>query len=161
MWTNVAVYDGDPFEHDLLEQRYDRAARMAGVLPTGGGQVALFWSLKATARESWRNAGLAAWKPEVAALWPACECLLGQIADPAQLTFARYAHRLTRPAIDGRLAHIGDAWHAASQQLGQGANMALLDAWARAKALRETDGLARGWRASCHSGAAMSGCISG
>jgi hypothetical protein len=96
VWTNVAVYDGDPFEHDLLEQRYDRAARMAGVLPTGGGQVALFWSLKATARESWRNAGLAAWKPEVAALWPACECLLGQIADPAQLTFARYAHRLTR-----------------------------------------------------------------
>ena len=33
----------------------------------------------------------------------------------------------------------GDSYHAASPQLGQGANMALLDAWALAKALRERD----------------------
>ena len=31
--------------------------------------------------------------------------------------------------------HIGDSWHSASPQLGQGANMALLDAWALALAL--------------------------
>jgi hypothetical protein len=92
---------------------------MRYVLPTGGGQVALFWSLKATALESWRDAGLAAWKAYIAALWPACECLLGRIADPAQLTFARYAHGLERPAIEGRLAHIGVAWHAASPQFGK------------------------------------------
>jgi len=72
----------------------------------------------------------------------ACECLPDRIADPNQLTFARYAHRLTRRPVEGSLVHIGDAWHAASPQLGQGANMALLDAWALAKALRETDGVA-------------------
>jgi len=126
----------------VLEQRYDRAARIVGVLPTSGGKVALFWSLKAAALDSWRAAGLAAWRKDVAQLWPACECLLEQIADPAQLTFARYAHRLTRRPVDGRLVHIGDAWHAASPQLGQGANMALLDAWALAKALQETDSVA-------------------
>jgi 2-polyprenyl-6-methoxyphenol hydroxylase-like FAD-dependent oxidoreductase len=142
LWTNVEVREGDPFKPDVLEQRYDRAARMVGVLPVGGGKVALFWSLKAAVLDSWRTAGLVAWKEEVAQLWPACDCLLERIADPNQLTFARYAHRLTRRPVEGRLVHIGDAWHAASPQLGQGANMALLDAWALAKALRETDGVA-------------------
>jgi salicylate hydroxylase len=32
---------------------------------------------------------------------------------------------------------IGDAWHSASPQLGQGANMALLDAWSLAQGLAE------------------------
>ncbi len=35
------------------------------------------------------------------------------------------------------LAHVGDAWRSSSPQLGQGANMALLDAYALALALRE------------------------
>lgn len=32
---------------------------------------------------------------------------------------------------------IGDAWHSASPQLGQGANMALLDAWGLARGIEE------------------------
>jgi salicylate hydroxylase len=146
LWTNVAVHDGDPFDANLLEQRYDRAARMVGVFPVGGGQVALFWSLKAAALARWRETGLAAWKAEVVELWPACECLLERIADPSGITFARYAHRLVGRPSTGRMAHIGDAWHAASPQLGQGANMALLDAWALAKALRDAGDLADGLR---------------
>jgi 2-polyprenyl-6-methoxyphenol hydroxylase-like FAD-dependent oxidoreductase len=34
------------------------------------------------------------------------------------------------------LIHLGDAWHSTRPQLGQGANMALLDAWALAQGLR-------------------------
>jgi 2-polyprenyl-6-methoxyphenol hydroxylase-like FAD-dependent oxidoreductase len=142
LWTNLALRTGDPFEPCLLEQRYDRAARMVGLFPTGDRQVALFWSLKAADVERWREAGLAAWKAEVSELWPACESLLERIADPAQLTFARYAHRLIRRPVARRLVRIGDAWHAASPQLGQGANMALLDAWALAKAFRDESDLA-------------------
>ena len=71
----------------------------------------------------------------------ACECLPDRIADPNQLTFARYAHRLTRRPVEGSLVHIGDAWHAASPQLGQGANMALLDAAALSHALARTNGI--------------------
>ena len=144
LWANVALSQDDPFTANLLEQRYDRAARMVGIFPTGERQVAFFWSLKAASYERWCAAGLAPWRAEVAALWPACEGLLERITDPAQMTFARYAHRLARRPAQGRVVHIGDAWHAASPQLGQGANMALLDAWALAKALREADDLPGG-----------------
>ena len=61
--------------------------------------------------------------------------LVDQITDHKQLTFARYRHRTHWPAATGRLIHLGDSWHAASPQLGQGANMALLDAYALARAV--------------------------
>ncbi|MDB5670742.1 MAG: glutamate synthase, partial [Alphaproteobacteria bacterium] len=123
---------------------YIRASTMSGLLPIGHApgrahpQAALFCSLRADRLEAWREAGLEAWKSDVRRLWPATAPLLDQIADPAQLTFARYAHRtLSRPAQPG-LIHLGDAWHSTSPQLGQGANMALLDAWSLAMALRRS-----------------------
>lgn len=77
------------------------------------------------------------WKEEVRRLWPATAPLLDQIDTPERLTYASYTHRtLGAPAAPG-LIHIGDAWHATSPQLGQGANLAMLDAWALAKALQE------------------------
>lgn len=139
LWATLPWQAG--FDPAALQQRYRRASVMAGVLPTGQGQAAFFWSLRADRLEAWRAAGLEAWKAEVAALWPATQPLLDAIVDPEQLTFARYAHRtLTAPAAPG-LIHIGDAWHSTSPQLGQGANMALLDAFALAKALRERESL--------------------
>jgi 2-polyprenyl-6-methoxyphenol hydroxylase-like FAD-dependent oxidoreductase len=48
-----------------------------------------------------------------------------------------------RPA-EPALVHIGDAWHSTSPQLGQGANMALLDAWALGMGLRETGSIDAG-----------------
>lgn len=143
-----AALDWRPgFDGAALQQRYRRASVMAGVMPIGLApgsstpQAAFFWSLRADRLDAWRNAGLTPWKSEVAALWPATRPLLDQITDPAQLTFARYSHRtLAAPAARG-LIHLGDSWHSTSPQLGQGANMALLDAWALAKALREADDL--------------------
>jgi 2-polyprenyl-6-methoxyphenol hydroxylase-like FAD-dependent oxidoreductase len=41
---------------------------------------------------------------------------------------------LSRP-YEGRVVHIGDSYHATSPQLGQGANMALLDAMALAQSV--------------------------
>tara|TARA_B100000378_G_scaffold278889_1_gene284173 strand:- start:14184 stop:14630 length:447 start_codon:yes stop_codon:yes gene_type:complete len=58
-----------------------------------------------------------------------------RLTEPAQFVFARYARRtLERPAEEAMI-HIGDAWNSASPQLGQGANMALLDAWALSVAM--------------------------
>ena len=140
LWTSVPWTEG--FDPHALQQRYRAASVMAGVLPIGRGRAAFFWSLRADRRDAWHAAGMDAWKADVTALWPATAPLLDHVADPDQLTFAHYAHRtLARPG-GRRLIHIGDAWHATSPQLGQGANMALLDAWALAMALRETPDVA-------------------
>ncbi|HEU0099250.1 MAG TPA: NAD(P)/FAD-dependent oxidoreductase [Allosphingosinicella sp.] len=145
LWASLDWVDG--FDEGALEQRYRRADTMAGILPVGlapGGarrQAAFFWSLRGDRLADWRERGLEAWKAQVRALWPATAPFLDQIDGPDRLTFARYAHRTLREAAEPGLIHIGDSWHSASPQLGQGANMALLDSWALARALREEDGL--------------------
>jgi len=147
LWASLDWPETSALNPEALEQRYVRASVMTGVLPIGRApgfarpQAALFWSLRADRLEAWRAAGLVAWKDEVAGLWPSTEPLLAQIDDPEQLTFARYAHRTLATPVGPGLAHIGDAWHSTSPQLGQGANMALLDAYALAKAVRETPDL--------------------
>ncbi|MBO9497964.1 MAG: FAD-dependent monooxygenase [Novosphingobium sp.] len=143
LWTTLHWPEDGPFDATVLEQRYRAARQMIGVLPVGQGRLCLFWSLRADRYDAWQEAGLAAWKDEACRLWPACEGLLGQIADPGQLTFARYAHRLLPQPLGERIVHIGDAWHSASPQLGQGANMALLDAWALAQGLAQPGPLER------------------
>jgi salicylate hydroxylase len=148
LWASLDwPQDAQGLDGAALEQRYHRASVMTGVLPIGvtpgqaRPQTAFFWSLRADRLAAWRQAGLAPWKREVEALWPATASLLDQITSPDQLTFARYQHRtLSRPMGEG-LVHIGDAWHSTSPQLGQGANMALLDAYALALALRSGAGL--------------------
>lgn len=148
LWASLDWPADAGFDAAALEQRYRAASVMAGVLPIGtppGGtqrQTAFFWSLRADRLDAWRTAGLEAWKDEVTALWPTTRALLDQITDQEQLTFARYAHRtLAAPAETGMI-HIGDAWHSASPQLGQGANMALLDAYALALSLRQSRNVA-------------------
>ena len=146
LWATLRAVPG--FAADMLEQRYRGASRMCGVLPIGGGKVAFFWSLRQDRLEAWRAAGLKAWKDEVRELWPETAPLLDQIDDPDQLTFARYAHRTLRGPVQSGVIHIGDAWHSTSPQLGQGANMALLDAWALACGLAGHDALADGLAAA-------------
>lgn len=150
LWASLDWPHGGEFDPHRLEQRYSRASVMAGVLPIGTapgatvGQAAFFWSIRGDRLKEWRHTGLQAWKEQVLALWPDCGPLLAQIDDPERLTFARYAHRTLRTPAEPALIHIGDAWHSASPQLGQGANMALLDAWALARGLDEGRDVAEG-----------------
>lgn len=149
LWTTLP-WPGAPFSEHHLEQRYERASVMIGVLPVGmrhegdDAQVTFFWSIKPDDYERWRAAGLDAWKGQVRRLWPQTDGLLQQIKTPDQLVMARYSHHTMRHPVSGSIVHIGDSAHAASPQLGQGANMALLDAWALAAALRGADNIAHG-----------------
>ncbi|MCB2089728.1 MAG: FAD-dependent monooxygenase [Sphingomonadaceae bacterium] len=136
LWATLDWPDSGPFDPHRLEQRYRAARQMVGVLPLGHGKLAFFWSIKAQDLPAWQASGLDEWKHKVLALWPECACLLEQISDADQLTFARYAHRTVPHPVSTRMVQIGDAWHSASPQLGQGANMALLDAWALSEGLR-------------------------
>jgi 2-polyprenyl-6-methoxyphenol hydroxylase-like FAD-dependent oxidoreductase len=151
LWASLA-WPSSGFDPHALEQRYHRASTMIGVLPIGrraeGGaaETAFFWSLRLDAYAAWLSRGLDAWKDDVRRHWPETEPLLEQIERPEQMTLARYAHHmLARPDAE-RLVAIGDAFHAASPQLGQGANMALLDAWALREALRSEPDLGEALR---------------
>lgn len=142
LWTNVDWPAGDRrFNETALEQRYERARKMVGVLPIGGIDVggprmaSFFWSLKHADLEDWRAGGLEQRKGEVARLWPETDVVLDQITDAEQMVFAAYAHRTLDGPAGRNVVHVGDSWHCASPQLGQGANMALLDAFALAQAL--------------------------
>ncbi len=77
-------------------------------------------------------------------LWGETAPLLDQLKSEDDLCFAQYAHRALRQPVEGRIIHIGDSWHSASPQLGQGANMALLDAFALAQGLRSSADPAEG-----------------
>lgn len=133
LWATVPWSAAEGFHPHTLEQRYRRANRMAGVLPVGTARegapsmATVFWSVK-------RDAPHDAWKEDAAGLWPEMEPLLEQ-AHPVHATYRHH----TRPAIAmPRVIRIGDAWHATSPQLGQGANMALLDALSLDMALDRT-----------------------
>lgn len=139
LWASLEWSGG--FDPNALEQRYEAARKMVGVLPIGrlpGSEkqmAAFFWSLKHADHAAWRATDLGAWKQEVATLWPQTEALLEQIEQHDDLVFAAYAHRTLRSPLSEGVVHLGDSWHCASPQLGQGANMALLDALALAAAL--------------------------
>jgi salicylate hydroxylase len=139
LWASLD-FAGD-FDGAALEQRYEAARKMVGVLPIGrlpgddGRKIAFFWSLKQDEREPWAQRDLDAWKDDVRALWPQTAPLLDQIRTHADLVFAAYAHRTLRAPLSPACVHVGDSWHSTSPQLGQGANMALLDALALAHAL--------------------------
>ena len=141
LWTTLRWPDGTDLPDDHLSQRYLAARRMVGILPVGTlpdsttRLNAFFWSIRADALPGWQAAPLEAWKTEVLDLWPALRPWMDQITDKDQLTFAQYTHgTLSKPYAD-RLVHIGDCAHRTSPQLGQGANMALLDALALTRAL--------------------------
>ncbi|RWX67486.1 FAD-dependent monooxygenase [Mesorhizobium sp. M4B.F.Ca.ET.089.01.1.1] len=139
-WASLG-WKGEGFDENALLQRYDKASVMIGVLPIGRPEpgaermAAFFWSLKPADAESARAAGLDAWKARVVSLWPECAAFTEQIESFEQLSLARYGHHTMRQPIGRRLAVIGDAAHSTSPQLGQGANMALLDAAALSHAL--------------------------
>ncbi|MEO0995086.1 MAG: NAD(P)/FAD-dependent oxidoreductase [Pseudomonadota bacterium] len=140
LWCLVEA--GAPgFAPDRLEQRYVAARRMTGVLPVGTRpgddrpMLTFFWSLPARDHATWEQAPISDWHAAVAADWPETAPLLDQITEHGHLSFARYRHRTLSSPVSGRIAHLGDSYHSASPQLGQGANMALLDAAALASAL--------------------------
>ena len=133
VWGVVAEPEGWAHKR-TLSQCYDGARVMVGVLPIGrlpgrpDPLAAFFWSLRTSDFARWRATDFAAWQNEVAQVWPAASPFVGQFKGHGDLATAAYADVWLKSPHADRLVFVGDSARAASPQLGQGANLALLDA---------------------------------
>jgi 2-polyprenyl-6-methoxyphenol hydroxylase-like FAD-dependent oxidoreductase len=134
VWT---VLPAPPdFPQIELRQRFRSASQMIGLMPVGKAHaddgergINLFWSLPVAELEGWcERTGLGKLKEQMTTLFPDVAPLLAGLHDAAQLREARYADVWMSRWHDGRVLAIGDCAHGMSPQLGQGANMALIDA---------------------------------
>lgn len=134
IWTVLPAPEG--FPQIELRQRFRSASQMIGLMPVGKAGVDdterginLYWSLPLAELDGWAaRTGLDQLKQQMGGLFPDVTPLLAGLQEPAQLREARYADVWMSRWHDGRVLAIGDCAHGMSPQLGQGANMALIDA---------------------------------
>jgi 2-polyprenyl-6-methoxyphenol hydroxylase-like FAD-dependent oxidoreductase len=143
LWTILPDPAGT-FQEEL-RQVCESTQIMIGILPIGrvpgaafdGNHVALFWSLLHKQYGAQRKMGIDALRSRIQHYWPESKPIVEQLHDINQFTLATYRDVRMKTWRDGRVLVIGDAAHGTSPQLGQGANLALIDAITLASALRQ------------------------
>ncbi|GFH60221.1 FAD-dependent monooxygenase [Chaetoceros tenuissimus] len=132
-----------------LYQRLNTAEVMLGLLPTGTmfsdrnetseKLVSMFWSLDMSTFNDVKSRGLDSFKKDLISREPRVQNLLKQVKSFDQLIPAWYSDTFMPrmySEID-KTVFIGDCAHATSHQLGQGANLALVDAWTLSKCISD------------------------
>jgi 2-polyprenyl-6-methoxyphenol hydroxylase-like FAD-dependent oxidoreductase len=143
-----------PDEAHVFRERLFQVVRgtrvLVGLLPTGTGPhgevplVSLFFSLRADRVEAFRAGHFGRWKQEVLGDMPAAAPVLEQLKSADDLLFSEYHDVVMWPWNVGNVVYLGDSAHAMSPQLGQGANLALVDAAVLADNLEGAESLRDG-----------------
>lgn len=153
----VIVAECDCLDPSILHQFFDRAEIMLGILPSGklpsahdpSGQrlSSVFWSLPSAnlggSDDADHTEELAA---QITKRWSAVGEWVAALPADTQWLSAHYRDVVLHRFGQDNIGILGDAAHATSPQLGQGVNMALLDAWSLSQAFRETDNYAQLWQ---------------
>jgi FAD-dependent urate hydroxylase len=134
LWTIAP--DPEQAYGDTLHQIYDNAHTMLGFLPSGSPSaqtppaptVSMFWSTRVDQFSSHFSRPIEEWKDRVAAFSPRAAPILAHVHSWSDVAPATYVDVRLGACWSGRTVIIGDAAHAMSPQLGQGANLALMDA---------------------------------
>jgi len=142
IWATVADSRDVITAPAMLQQRVCGTTTMMGLLPVGQNRVTLFWSLPVEELEAGRSIDAEAWRMAALELWPEAAALIEQAADAGDFARATYRHVALPRWNDGPVLFIGDAAHGTSPQLGQGANLGLLDAHALSRTLATASDLA-------------------
>jgi 2-polyprenyl-6-methoxyphenol hydroxylase-like FAD-dependent oxidoreductase len=122
---------------DHLLQVVRGTRRLFGLLPLGDGLCSMYWGLPVREFAGLKARGLDALKAEILAFSPEATEILDCLHDFEQLILTSYRHVHLRQWHDDKTLFIGDAAHAMSPHLGQGINLALVDAWRLAACVRE------------------------
>lgn len=127
----------------VLRQVVNGTRRLIGLLPTGRGPmgderlVSLFFSLRSDELAAFRQGDFTQWKAGVLRDVPEAQPVVDQLHHQSDLLFSEYYDVVMWPWNSRRVVYLGDAAHATSPQLGQGCNLALLDAWVLSQCLAE------------------------
>lgn len=139
-WGALWFMAEDP-EHLFKEELFqvvEGTGKLIGLLPTGQcpegrRRVSVFYSVRGDAVDAVRRMKIADFRAELVRYAPKSEAIVGQIEDTAQLLYSGYMDVVMSPWHTRAVVHLGDSAHAMSPQLGQGANLALYDAWVLAE----------------------------
>ena len=133
LW-GLGQFDGPCPER--LRQQARGVGVLAGLLPVGEREMACFWGVRATDVPALEAEGFPALVGRMQAVFPEACGVLEEIGSFDRLLVARYGHATLARRYNRRIVLIGDAAHPSPPHLGQGANLALLDAVALADAFR-------------------------
>lgn len=134
LWTTVR--DGTGIgDAGLLRQRVRGTTTMLGLLPVGEGQLTMYWSVPVEALAPDRPLDLDSLRRTAREIWPEAAGIVADAVDANDFARATYRHVALPRWNAGSVLFLGDAAHGTSPQLGQGANLALVDAWTLADTL--------------------------